>query len=279
MASDSTLFNAVNNWSSTLTNAVTNTDTTITLDSVAGLPATGGVLTFTDNNEIVHYTSINGNDLTVERGYDGTTAASHSTGQKVEMRWIAAHHNVLKDEIVSHESASNPHNVTKEQVGLGNVTNDLQEKATNKEVANGYAGLNASLKVIKDPANATATPTASKIPIADSNGRLFGWVTQLLNAQTGTTYTFVLADAFKLVTFNNTATITVTVPLNSSVAFPVGTQIDCVQLGAGKVTFAPASGATINSKSGNLSTNGQYVGVTLFKTAADTWILVGDLQA
>ena len=131
MASDSTLFNAVNNWSSTLTNAVTNTDTTITLDSVAGLPATGGVLTFTDNNEIVHYTSISGNDLTVERGYDGTTAASHSAGQKIEMRWIAAHHNVLKDEIISHEgNTSNPHAVTKAQIGaIGSVEEDTTPKA------------------------------------------------------------------------------------------------------------------------------------------------------
>ena len=106
MASDSTLFKAVNNWATSLTNAITDTDTTITLDSVAGLPTTGGVLTFTDTNEIVHYTSISGNNLTVERGYDGTTAASHSAGQKVEMRWIAAHHNVLKDEIIFHEDNS-----------------------------------------------------------------------------------------------------------------------------------------------------------------------------
>ena len=131
MANDSTLFKAVNNWATTLTNDVTDTDTTITLDSVDGLPTTGGVLTFTDNNEIVHYTSISGNDLTVERGYDGTTAASHSAGQKVEMRWIAAHHNVLKDEIISHEgNTSNPHNVTKEQVGaIGSVVEDASPQA------------------------------------------------------------------------------------------------------------------------------------------------------
>ena len=105
MTNDSTLFKVINNWSSTLTNAVTDADTTITLDSVVGLPPTG-TLTFTDNNEIIHYTAISGNDLTVERGYDGTTAASHSTGQKVEMRYIAAHHNALKDEIISYESSN-----------------------------------------------------------------------------------------------------------------------------------------------------------------------------
>jgi hypothetical protein len=45
-----------------------------------------------------------------------------------------------------------------------------------KAAANGLASLNASSKVVQDPANATATPTASKIPIADANGLLDSWV-------------------------------------------------------------------------------------------------------
>lgn len=101
--------------------------------------------------------------------------------------------------------------------------------------------------------------------------------TQSINAQTGTTYTFVAGDAGKLVTFGSSSATTVTVPQNSSVAFAVGTKIDCVQVGAGKVTFS--SSATINSKSGNKSINGQYVAVTLLKTDTDTWLLIGDLQA
>jgi hypothetical protein len=71
----------------------------------------------------------------------------------------------------------------------------------------------------------------------------------------------------------------VTVPANSSVAFPVGTQIDLAQIGAGKVTVAPASGVTINSKAGNKSIAAQYVGVSLFQTDTDTWLLLGDLIA
>lgn len=101
--------------------------------------------------------------------------------------------------------------------------------------------------------------------------------TQSINAQTGTTYTFVAGDAGKLVTFGSSSATTVTVPKNDSVAFAVGTKIDCVQVGAGKVTFS--SDATINSKSSNKSINGQYVAVTLLKTDTDTWLLIGDLQA
>jgi hypothetical protein len=46
----------------------------------------------------------------------------------------------------------------------------------NREAASGYAGLDTNSKVIKDPANATATPTASKIVIADAGGKVDGWV-------------------------------------------------------------------------------------------------------
>jgi hypothetical protein len=100
-----------------------------------------------------------------------------------------------------------------------------------------------------------------------------------VNAQTGTTYTFVLADASKFVTCNNASAVTVTVPPNSSVAFPVGTQIDVAQLGAGKVTLAQGSGVTISSKGGNKAIGAQYEGVTLKKIATDTWLLMGDLIA
>jgi hypothetical protein len=104
-------------------------------------------------------------------------------------------------------------------------------------------------------------------------------VTAPINAQTGTTYTFVLTDANSLVTFGSASATAITVPANSSVAFPIGTKIDCIQDGAGKVTFAGASGVTINSVGSVLAINGQFVGVTLIKEATDTWYLVGNLTA
>lgn len=99
-----------------------------------------------------------------------------------------------------------------------------------------------------------------------------------INTQTGTTYTFVLADASKLVTLNNAAAITLTIPTNSSVAFPVGTKIDLAQLGAGQVTVAGAGGVTVNSTP-TLKLRAQYSAATCIKTATDTWLLVGDLEA
>jgi hypothetical protein len=43
---------------------------------------------------------------------------------------------------------------------------------------------------------------------------------------------------------------TVTVPPNSSVAFPVGTEIKVTQIGAGATTFVAGAGVTINNNVG-----------------------------
>ena len=101
----------------------------------------------------------------------------------------------------------------------------------------------------------------------------------LINAQTGTTYTFVLTDGGKLVTASNGSAQTYTVPPNSSVAFPTGTTITIIGIGAGKVTLAQGSGVTINSKDSEKAIDGQHASVTIIKTATDTWQLIGALQA
>ena len=97
-----------------------------------------------------------------------------------------------------------------------------------------------------------------------------------INTQTGTTYTTVLTDQSKLVTLNNGSAITLTIPANSSVAYPVGTKIDLAQLGAGQVTVAGAGGVTVNATP-TLKLRAQYSAATCIKIATDTWLLVGDL--
>lgn len=100
-----------------------------------------------------------------------------------------------------------------------------------------------------------------------------------INAQTGTTYTAVLADDGKLVTCDNASAITFTVPPNSSVAFGIGTQINIMQLGAGQVTIAAGSGVTLRSAGSKLKTSAQYAVATCCKIATDTWVVVGNLAA
>ena len=103
-------------------------------------------------------------------------------------------------------------------------------------------------------------------------------LTSAINAQTGTSYTLVLTDASKLITLSNASAIAVTIPTNASVAFPIGTQIDLCQIGAGKVTFS-GSGVTIDSQGSNKSIAAQWVGISLIKTATDEWLLIGNLIA
>ena len=98
-----------------------------------------------------------------------------------------------------------------------------------------------------------------------------------INAQTGTTYTFVLADAGKLVTSSNGSAQTITVPPNSSVAFAIGTQIIVQNIGSANATLATAGTPTLNSKDSNLEIDGQFAAATLIKTATDAWSLIGAL--
>ena len=99
------------------------------------------------------------------------------------------------------------------------------------------------------------------------------------NAQVGTTYTLALTDDGKIVEMNNASANTLTVPPNSSVAFPVGSQILVLQTGAGQTTLAAGAGVTINSKDGNLKLSAQWCAATLIKRATDVWVVVGDLSA
>ena len=100
-----------------------------------------------------------------------------------------------------------------------------------------------------------------------------------INAQTGTTYTTVLADDGKLVTCDNASPIALTIPPASSVAYGIGTQINIMQLSAGTVTITAGAGVTLRSDGSKLKTNAQYAVATCCKIATDTWVVVGNLKA
>jgi len=97
------------------------------------------------------------------------------------------------------------------------------------------------------------------------------------NAQAAS-YTLVLTDNGKLVEISNASANNLTVPLNSTVAFPVGAQINILQTGAGQTTIVATGGVTINGTPG-LKLRAQWSAATLIKRATDTWVAVGDLSA
>lgn len=96
------------------------------------------------------------------------------------------------------------------------------------------------------------------------------------NNQTGTTYTFVLADTPKVVTSNNASAVTFTVPPQSSVAWATGATLQVKNLGAGAVTFAGGVGVTITNTA---TTVPQYGEATLVRTGSDAWTVVATVAA
>jgi hypothetical protein len=96
------------------------------------------------------------------------------------------------------------------------------------------------------------------------------------NRQTAS-YTLVLSDADKLVETNVATANNVTIPLNSSVAFGIGTQILLAQYGAGQTTIILTSGVTLRSNGAKVKLNAQYSGATLIKIDTNEWYLFGDI--
>jgi len=80
-----------------------------------------------------------------------------------------------------------------------------------------------------------------------------------------------------LIEINAAGGTTLTIPLNATTAFPIGTSIDILQTGAGTVTIAGAVGVTVNSTPG-LRLRDQWSSATLFKRAENTWVVMGDLK-
>ena len=141
--------------------------------------------------------------------------------------------------------------------------------------------------------SSTSSSTSGRIAFDATNDKLlvgdgsqvveYAPSTLLLNAQTGTTYTFVLSDKDKLVTASNGSAQTYSIPTNASVAYPVGSRINIIAIGAGQVTINAVTPATTTiASTGATATapklRAQYSSATLIKVATDTWYVIGDLS-
>ena len=120
--------------------------------------------------------------------------------------------------------------------------------------------------------------TGDVLTAADMNGL----VAFSINAQTGTTYTAVSTDTYQvLVTMNNASANSFKIPTNATTAFPVGTVITVMNVGAGVCTIsAVTSGTTTVLSAGTTAaapTVAQYKTAACIKTATDTWYVVGSV--
>lgn len=89
--------------------------------------------------------------------------------------------------------------------------------------------------------------------------------------------TLALTDTETLQDCSSSSAIEVTIPLNSSVAFPIGASIGINRLGSGTVTVKLTSGVTLNGGSSNIAIKTQYKGAVLRKLGTNTWLLQGDV--
>lgn len=83
--------------------------------------------------------------------------------------------------------------------------------------------------------------------------------TNAVTVVTSTTYTLLATDNNKLITFNNSATITVSLPAT----FSVGFACSCVQIGAGKIKFVPVVGAEIRNSDSHNGSRAIYSALSL----------------
>jgi hypothetical protein len=126
---------------------------------------------------------------------------------------------------------------------------------------------------------ALAGAAGISVTVDDAGDTITIVLSQAVNAQTGTSYTLVAGDAGKLVTLSNAGAVTLTVPQDSDATIAVGTYVDLMALGAGQVTVAAGSGATLRTSGLTAKSRAQYARLGVQKIAANTWSLFGDLAA
>ncbi len=97
-----------------------------------------------------------------------------------------------------------------------------------------------------------------------------------LNVQTDD-YVLVISDAYKIVEMNKATAVSLTIPPNVDVAFPIGTETKTHQLEAGQATIVAGDGVTIRTAETLLLAK-RYAGATLYKRATNEWILIGNLE-
>jgi hypothetical protein len=147
------------------------------------------------------------------------------------------------------------------------------------------SGLTADLAA-KAP---TSAPTFTGLVTLSSSGIAFTDGTQTLEGvpsrtpiiQKTASYTLsALTERDDLIEMGSSSAITLSIPTDATLNFPIGTSIDILQTGTGQVTIAAVTpGTTTVNGTPGLKLRTQWSSCTLFKRAANTWVVMGDLSA
>jgi hypothetical protein len=107
-----------------------------------------------------------------------------------------------------------------------------------------------------------------------------GLVTFTIGAANTVDYTAVLADQYQVLQLMNKATaVAFKIPTDASVAFPVGTAITILNIGAGTCTISAVTPGTTTVLSAGATaaspTLAQYKSAVCIKQSANAWYVVG----
>jgi hypothetical protein len=227
--------------------------------------------TFTGNMEVDGNMTVDGN-LTV----NGTTFNASATSITIEDNMVQ----------LAHQNSANT-------VDLGLVVAYTDGTAKHAGIVRDVS--DSKWKLFKDVADEPATTvnfsqgslddlavnnlTAAGVVFTDGTQTKEGVPSRTTIIQKTSSYTLSdLSERDDLIEMSSTSALTLTIPANSSVAYPVGTSIDILQTNTGQVTIAGAAGVTVNATPG-LKLRAQWSSATLFKRATDTWVVMGDLSA
>jgi len=120
---------------------------------------------------------------------------------------------------------------------------------------------------------------ATSITFSDGTQSMQGVPSLTPIIQKTASYTLsALTERDDLIEIDSVSATTLTIPLNSAVAFPVGTSLDILQTNTGQVTIAGDAGVTVIATPG-LKLRTRWSSCTLFKRATNTWVVYGDLTA
>lgn len=296
----------------TLASNISNSATTLSVAAGTGSALLGGVTINagdqftlaldpdTQNEEIVFATANTSDTFTVTRARAGTSGVAHTAGATVkhvltgdDLTWFEANTSPV-DAWSFSGSSSGTTTLVASAVASGTLTLPaITDTIVSLTATQTLTNKTLTSPTINTPALTLSTTSATaegriawegtndKLLVGDgSSTKEFTPNTLAINAQTGTTYTLVLTDRDKLVTLSNASPITLTVPLNSSVAYATGTVINIQQIGAGQVTVVGASGVTLTSTGATATTpktRAQYSAASIIKTGTDSWTVIGDI--
>ena len=245
--------------------------TTLTLDSDVGLAGLSYPYTLVVDpdvaalEEVITVLSrVAGYTWTVVRGCDGTTSVDHTTGSKVRHMLTARD----LQEPQNHIDATTAYTILNPNTDAAVVTANITLPLHGID-----SGEGAVVGTLKTQTLTNKTLTSPTLNSPTLNSPILNGVIPIYNNQTGTTYTFVLADVGDTVTANNANPQTYTIPPQASVTWLADTTLNVLNLGAGVVTFAAGAGVTVTNAVQTLT---QYQSARLVRTASDAWTVTPD---